>query len=120
MQHAGGSSRNIEVGNEPPLVGAGRRRAPDRREVSLRWLSGTALTGLTSTILMGAALFAALDGRDLRPVDLRVEVLRLQDANGIPVAISAFLTLGTRPTIGRLSQVIGRQPYHVCSTVGPT
>ena len=65
MQHAGGSSRNIEVGNEPPLVGAGRKRAPDRREVSLRWLSGTALTGLTSTLLMGAALFAALDGREL-------------------------------------------------------
>ncbi|MCI5073400.1 M23 family metallopeptidase [Oricola sp.] len=63
--HAGGSPRNIEIGNEPPLVGAGRRRAPDRREVSLRWLSGTALTGLTSTLLMGAALFAALDGREL-------------------------------------------------------
>ncbi|MFZ2103194.1 MAG: M23 family metallopeptidase [Oricola sp.] len=64
-QHAGGSLRDIEVGNEPPLVGAGRKRAPDRREVSLRWLGGTALTGLTSTLLMGAALFAALDGREL-------------------------------------------------------
>jgi len=64
-QHAGGSLRDIEVGNEPPLVGAGRKRAPDRREVSLRWLSGTTLTGLTSTLLMGAALFAALDGREL-------------------------------------------------------
>ena len=62
---AGGSPRNAEIGNEPPLIGAGRRRAPDRREVSLRWLSGTALTGLTSTMLMGAALFAALDGREL-------------------------------------------------------
>jgi len=63
--HAGGTLRDIEVGNEPPLVGGGRKRAPDRREVSLRWLSGTTLTGLTSTLLMGAALFAALDGREL-------------------------------------------------------
>jgi murein DD-endopeptidase MepM/ murein hydrolase activator NlpD len=62
---AGRSLRDTEVGNEPPIVGAGRKRAPDRREVSLRWLSGTALTGLTSTLLMGAALFAALDGREL-------------------------------------------------------
>ncbi len=50
------------LGNEPPLVADGRR-APDRREISLRWLSGTFLTGITSSILMGVALFAALDGR---------------------------------------------------------
>jgi murein DD-endopeptidase MepM/ murein hydrolase activator NlpD len=50
------------LGNEPPLLADGRR-APDRREVSLRWLSGTFLTGITSSILMGVALFAALDGR---------------------------------------------------------
>ncbi|SEI18356.1 Murein DD-endopeptidase MepM and murein hydrolase activator NlpD, contain LysM domain [Rhizobium tibeticum] len=49
-------------GNEPPLLADGRR-APDRREVSLRWLSGTFLTGITSSVLMGVALFAALDGR---------------------------------------------------------
>ncbi|TIQ51351.1 MAG: M23 family metallopeptidase, partial [Mesorhizobium sp.] len=36
---------------------------PDRREVSARWLSGTFLTGVTSSVLMGVALFAALDGR---------------------------------------------------------
>jgi murein DD-endopeptidase MepM/ murein hydrolase activator NlpD len=49
-------------GNEPALLADGRR-APDRREVSLRWLSGTFLTGITSSVLMGVALFAALDGR---------------------------------------------------------
>ncbi len=51
------------LGNEPPLVTGGRTRAPDRREVSARWLSGTFLTGVTSSVLMGVALFAALDGR---------------------------------------------------------
>ncbi|MET3662549.1 M23 family metallopeptidase [Aquamicrobium ahrensii] len=52
-----------ELGNEPPLVEDGRTTPPDRREVSARWLSGTFLTGVTSSVLMGVALFAALDGR---------------------------------------------------------
>lgn len=53
------------VGDEAPIMGTGKRRAPDRREVSLRWLGGTFLTGLTSTALMGIALLAALDGKQL-------------------------------------------------------
>ncbi|QPC95064.1 peptidoglycan DD-metalloendopeptidase family protein [Mesorhizobium sp. INR15] len=51
------------LGNEPPLIADGRSGPPDRREVSARWLSGTFLTGVTSSVLMGVALFAALDGR---------------------------------------------------------
>lgn len=50
------------LGTEPPILADGRR-APDRRDISFRWLSGTFLTGITSSILMGVALFAALDGR---------------------------------------------------------
>jgi murein DD-endopeptidase MepM/ murein hydrolase activator NlpD len=53
-----------ELGNEPPLIADGRSGPPDRREVSARWLSGTFLTGVTSSVLMGVALFAALDGRE--------------------------------------------------------
>lgn len=58
------TDRNMirSLGNEPPILADGRR-APDRREISFRWLSGTFLTGITSSILMGVALFAALDGR---------------------------------------------------------
>ena len=52
----------LSLGNELPILADGRR-APDRREISLRWLSGTFLTGITSSILMGVALFAAMDGR---------------------------------------------------------
>lgn len=51
------------MGEEEPLLADGRK-APDRREVSIRWLSGTFLTGITSSALMGIALFAALDGRE--------------------------------------------------------
>ncbi|MCQ8783916.1 M23 family metallopeptidase [Mangrovibrevibacter kandeliae] len=53
-----------DLGNEPPLI-ADQRRRPDRRQVSARWLAGTLLTGLTSTALMGIALSAALDGRQV-------------------------------------------------------
>ncbi len=52
------------LGNDPPLIADGRSGPPDRREVSARWLTGTFLTGLTSTILMGVALVVALDGRE--------------------------------------------------------
>ncbi len=52
----------LQLGDEPPLI-ADRRRRPDRRQVSARWLAGTLLTGLTSTALMGIALSAAHDGR---------------------------------------------------------
>lgn len=51
------------LGNQPPLIADGRSGPPDRREVSARWLSGTFLTGITSSVLMGVALVAALDGR---------------------------------------------------------
>ena len=51
------------LGDDDPLLADGRK-APDRREVSIRWLSGTFLTGITSSALMGIALFAALDGRE--------------------------------------------------------
>jgi murein DD-endopeptidase MepM/ murein hydrolase activator NlpD len=53
----------MALGNAPPLMADGRSRPPDRREISARWLAGTFLTGITSSILMGVALFVALDGR---------------------------------------------------------
>ncbi len=57
-------SVGIELGDEPPLRGyEGRSGMSDRRRVSLRWLAGTVLTGVTSLVLMGGALMAALDGQ---------------------------------------------------------
>ena len=57
-----GNTELLFLGDAPPLR-AGGRRQPDKRRVSLRWLSGAVLAGLTSAFLMGGALFAALDGR---------------------------------------------------------
>lgn len=52
-----------KLGNDTPLISDNGRRPPDRRRVSLRWLSGTVLTGFTSVLLMGGALYVAFDGR---------------------------------------------------------
>lgn len=63
---AGFGHHNIDFGNEAPLtVGATTGGAPARRAISVRWLSGTILTGLTSFILMGGALMVALNGQNL-------------------------------------------------------
>ncbi|WP_455476336.1 M23 family metallopeptidase [Bartonella sp. B17] len=48
-----------DPGQDPALEV--KRFLPARRQVSVRWLTGTVLTGITSCILMGIALFAALD-----------------------------------------------------------
>ena len=56
-------SSGIDLGSEPPLsVDGGLIIHFDRSRVSVRWLSGTILTGLCGAALMGGAVFAALDG----------------------------------------------------------
>jgi murein DD-endopeptidase MepM/ murein hydrolase activator NlpD len=57
--------QEINLGNEPPLLTDGPSGPFDQRQVSLRWLTGTVLTGMTSGFLMGGALFVALDGRQI-------------------------------------------------------
>jgi murein DD-endopeptidase MepM/ murein hydrolase activator NlpD len=52
----------IDLGNEPPLSVDGDVGGVDRRRVSVRWFTGTILTGLCGAALMGGAVFAALDG----------------------------------------------------------
>ena len=73
-----------ELGNEPPLIADGRSGPPDRREVSARWLSGTFLTGVTSSVLMGVALFAALDGRQQLATPPEIAELIILPAMAIP------------------------------------
>jgi murein DD-endopeptidase MepM/ murein hydrolase activator NlpD len=68
----------IDLGNEPPLSVDGRNATLiDRRSVSIRWYSGTILTGLCGAALMGGAVYAALDGEAVfAAVPERVETLR--------------------------------------------
>ncbi|HEX2556233.1 MAG TPA: M23 family metallopeptidase [Microvirga sp.] len=58
---ARGSS--IEVGHEPPLNGSGGTAEDvDRRDVNLRWLGASVLTGITGGALIGASIYIALQG----------------------------------------------------------
>ena len=60
-RHAGRAG-GVDIGNEPPIEADGlRHTAYDHRNVSLRWLAGTILTGLSGAALIGAAIYAALD-----------------------------------------------------------
>jgi murein DD-endopeptidase MepM/ murein hydrolase activator NlpD len=53
----------IEVGHEPPLNGSGGAAEDvDRREVNLRWLGASVLTGITGGALIGASIYIALQG----------------------------------------------------------
>jgi murein DD-endopeptidase MepM/ murein hydrolase activator NlpD len=52
----------LEIGDEPAIEVDGRRHTPDeRRRVSVRWLSGTILTGFSGALLISAAAYTALD-----------------------------------------------------------
>jgi murein DD-endopeptidase MepM/ murein hydrolase activator NlpD len=67
-------SAAIDLGNELPLfVDGGSHSDFDRSRVSVRWLSGTILTGLCGALLMGGAVFAALGETHFATIAERVE-----------------------------------------------
>ena len=74
------------LGTQPALsTESGKSGPPDIRDVSLRWLAGTVLTGLTSIILMGGALLVAVDGQDTYSAPSHIA----QDSNTINASIEA-------------------------------
>jgi murein DD-endopeptidase MepM/ murein hydrolase activator NlpD len=57
------ATSGIDLGNEPPLNGAGGTAAEvDKRDVNLRWLGASVLTGVTGAALIGASIYIALEG----------------------------------------------------------
>jgi murein DD-endopeptidase MepM/ murein hydrolase activator NlpD len=71
----------IDLGTEPPLfIDGGSGFDFDRSRVSVRWLSGTILTGLCGAVLMGGAVFAALNGEAPASPE-RVESTTLRNGN---------------------------------------
>ncbi|MDP4594799.1 MAG: M23 family metallopeptidase [Beijerinckiaceae bacterium] len=57
-----GSTTRVDLGVEPAIeIDGGMHTEFDRRKVSARWLTGTALTGLAGACLIGAAVHAALN-----------------------------------------------------------
>lgn len=118
---------DVLLGNEPALTSGNGRRAPDRRRVSMRWMSGSILTGVTSTLLMGGALYAAVDGRQqmslpasiLQEFDTELTSSRGKQAvlGDRPVAIVALQPRNEKilqvPTVTRVgdSNVIRKKPF---------
>ena len=117
----------LSLGNDQPLISGNGRRAPDKRRVSMRWMSGSILTGVSSLLLMGGALYAALDGRQqlAKPanfldkltaqsgVDVEGEVVK----GDRPVAVLALKPAKERifqvPTVTRVGEndVIRKRPF---------
>ena len=55
-------SDTYDLGSEPPIEAEeGRHASTDRRRVSIRWLAGIVMTGLTGAALIGAAIYIAFD-----------------------------------------------------------
>jgi murein DD-endopeptidase MepM/ murein hydrolase activator NlpD len=111
-----GGADLIDLGNEPPLSVDGGGGLVDRRRVSVRWFSGTILTGLCGAALMGGAVFAALDREaHFAALPERVEVA-LRGALG---SIGDRLTAGPRKS-DRLPAVVepnvARQVIRVSTT----
>ncbi|EAU40608.1 peptidase, M23/M37 family protein [Fulvimarina pelagi HTCC2506] len=105
-------------GDDPPLI-VDRRRKPDRRQVSLRWLTGTLLTGVTSSALMGIALSAALEGGAgvSRPSQLATQLAEIADVaeKGARV-IATALPLASSHQIVELSTIVREGDREVVST----
>jgi murein DD-endopeptidase MepM/ murein hydrolase activator NlpD len=51
----------VDLGHEPPLSRSGEEVSGEKRNLSLRWLSGTVLTGLFGAALIGSAILVSLD-----------------------------------------------------------
>jgi hypothetical protein len=53
----------IDLGHQAPLNPEGETaRQVDRRDINLRWLGASVLTGLTGAALIGASIYIALEG----------------------------------------------------------
>ncbi len=71
----------IDIEDEPAIEADGRRHSDDdRRRVSIRWLSGTILTGLSGAALIGAAAYTALDQQTrFAEAPTRAQIQRKED-----------------------------------------
>src|SRR5215218_11173925 len=62
-RHGARAAPPVDLGHEPPLdVDGGDAADVDRREINLRWLGASVLTGITGGALIGASIYIALEG----------------------------------------------------------
>ncbi|MEO1066991.1 MAG: M23 family metallopeptidase [Pseudomonadota bacterium] len=108
MTTAHNNLKNTSIADDAPkLLGElpalsterGKSGPPDSKDVSLRWLAGTVLTGVTSITLMGGALLAAVDGQHTLAIPTEAIVAKIDPTTTAKVdAKSADLSVkGDRP-----------------------
>jgi hypothetical protein len=57
------ASSGVDLGHEPPLNPSGEAaQEVDKRDINLRWLGASILTGVTGAALIGASIYIALKG----------------------------------------------------------
>ena len=87
------ASYGIDLGHEAPLNPEGETaRQVDRRDINLRWLGASVLTGLTGAVLIGASIYIALEGATttaLPPERVAVDSLPAERAATKPRALPA-------------------------------
>lgn len=121
----------VELGNKPAMVSGSGKRPPDRRQVSFRWLSGTFLTGITSSLLMGGALYTSLDShktltqppqyfnQNSQKETNRGEILTKKGDRTIAVLATSSSTTNIMdiPTVAKVgdSNVIRKRPFLLAS-----
>ncbi|MEM9332676.1 MAG: M23 family metallopeptidase [Pseudomonadota bacterium] len=74
------------LGELAPLHVSKHVKRPEKRQISKRWLVSSVLVGTTSLLMMGGALFAALDGRQQLTVPAEA-YLETRKANNFAKAV---------------------------------
>ncbi|WP_188607094.1 M23 family metallopeptidase [Chelatococcus reniformis] len=81
-----------DLGNEPPLDPSGLSTpTADRRAVSVRWLSGSILTGISGVLLLGAAIYVSLESD--------AAILETPEIVSAAMRQQIGLAAGDRPTV---------------------
>ena len=60
------------LGDQAPLLASRHEKQPEKRQISSRWLVSAFVVGVTSLMLMGGALVAALEGREQLTVTAKI------------------------------------------------
>ncbi|HMB10690.1 M23 family peptidase, partial [Saliniramus sp.] len=78
------------VGHEPPLDPTGATRFEEgRRGINLRWLAGAVMTAMTGAVLLGSAIYIALEGRSTPILTPQFALASLIPSSGEPAETAA-------------------------------
>ena len=120
----------VELGHEPPIeIGEPRNDGRERRRISLRWLAGVALSGLSGLALIGAALYLDLDRQsNFAEAPELANPVRHEEAEGVnpskgdrlvrPIDVIAAKQTYKAPTTIKIGdkEVVRMRPFTILST----